>query len=70
MVGNTIILDNVSELEAKYTERYLIRQYKIHNLSYNITDGGDGALGAGHTHTGWHHSTESKLKVEKVFFQE
>ena len=62
---HTIILDNVSELEAKYTERYLIRWYKIHNLSYNITDGGDGALGAGHTHTGWHHSTESKRKMSE-----
>lgn len=24
---------------------------------------GDGALGAGHTHTGWHHSTESLKKI-------
>lgn len=62
---HTIILDNVSEIEAKYTERYLIRWYKIHNLSYNITDGGDGALGAGYTHTGWHHSTESKRKMSE-----
>lgn len=48
-----IILENVSESEAKYTERYLIRWYKIHNISYNITDGGEGMLG---------HRIESQLK--------
>lgn len=58
-----IVLEGVSEEEAKYTEKYLIRWYKIHHASYNITDGGDGALGAGYTHTGWHHSIESKIKM-------
>lgn len=40
-----IILEHISELEAKYTERYLIKWYKLHNISYNITDGGEGMLG-------------------------
>ena len=62
---HVIILNNISELEAKYTERHLIRWYKIHKLSYNITDGGDGALGAGYTHSGWHHSAESKRKMSE-----
>lgn len=48
-----IILENVLESEAKYTERYLIRWYKLHKISYNITDGGEGMLG---------HRIESVLK--------
>lgn len=48
-----IILENVAESEAKYTERYLIRWYKLHKISYNITDGGEGMLG---------HRIESVLK--------
>ena len=45
---HTIVLENVSKSEAIYAEKYLIRWYKIHNLSYNITDGGDGVLGHSH----------------------
>lgn len=40
-----IILDKVSKSEACYAERHLIRWYKMHKLSYNITDGGGGTLG-------------------------
>lgn len=40
-----IILEGISESHAKYTEKYLIKWYKTHNMSYNITDGGDGLLG-------------------------
>lgn len=40
-IKHEILLQNISKEEAKYSERYLIRWYKIHNLSYNITDGGD-----------------------------
>lgn len=36
-----ILLTNISKEEAKYAEKYLIRWYKIHKISYNITDGGD-----------------------------
>ena len=45
---HTVVLENVSKSEAIYAEKYLIRWYKIHNLSYNITDGGDGVLGHSH----------------------
>lgn len=37
-----IILEGISKSEADYAEKYLIRWYKIHNLSYNTTDGGEG----------------------------
>ena len=40
-----IILDGQTEKAAKYTEKYLIRWYKIHHISYNTTDGGDGFAG-------------------------
>lgn len=43
-----VVLENVSKSEAIYAEKYLIRWYKTHNLSYNITDGGDGVLGHSH----------------------
>lgn len=42
---HNIILENVSKSEADYAEKYLIRWYKIHGLSYNITDGGEGCCG-------------------------
>ena len=40
-----IILENISKSEADYAEKYLIRWYKIHGISYNITEGGEGTLG-------------------------
>ena len=40
-----VILEGISKSEADYAEKYLIRWYKIHGLSYNITDGGEGSLG-------------------------
>lgn len=40
-----IILEGISKSEANYAEKYLIRWYKIHNLSYNISDGGEGTTG-------------------------
>lgn len=36
-----VVLSNISKSEAIYTEKYLIRWYKSHNMSYNITDGGE-----------------------------
>lgn len=48
-IEHTIVLDGVSKSEAEYAEKYLIRWYKTHGLSYNITDGGDGGLGTKHT---------------------
>lgn len=44
-ITHEILLDNCSKEEAIYAEKYLIRWYKIHGLSYNITDGGEGREG-------------------------
>ena len=35
-IKHEIILSGVTKSEAIYTEKYLIRWYKIHKLSYNI----------------------------------
>lgn len=40
-----IVLEGISKSEADYTEKYLIKWYKLHNMSYNVTDGGDGVVG-------------------------
>lgn len=37
-----VILEGISKSKADYSEKYLIKWYKLHNLSYNITDGGEG----------------------------
>ena len=44
-IEHEVILEGISKSEAIYAEQYLIRWYKIHNTSYNITDGGEGVLG-------------------------
>lgn len=36
-----ILLKDRTESEAKYAERYLIKWYKLHNICYNISEGGD-----------------------------
>lgn len=55
-IKHEILLEGVSESEAKYAEKYLIRWYKMQGISYNLTDGGDGWLGH-------HHTDESKYKM-------
>lgn len=40
-----LILSDISFEEACYAEKYLIKWYKIHNQSYNISDGGEGTPG-------------------------
>ena len=40
-----IILEGVSKNEANYAEKYLIKWYKLHKMSYNMTDGGEGTCG-------------------------
>lgn len=58
-----VLLEDISKSEAIYAEKYLIRWYKMHNLSYNITDGGDGTVG----HPAWNKgipcSEETKRKI-------
>lgn len=44
-IVHDIILSGVSKSEAIYTERYLIKWYKLHGISYNITDGGESTKG-------------------------
>lgn len=43
-----ILFTDLGELQAKLIERSFIRFYKNQNLSYNVTDGGDGVLGVKH----------------------
>lgn len=40
-----ILLEGISKSEADYAEKYLIKWYKLHNISYNVTDGGEGGCG-------------------------
>lgn len=40
-----VILEDIPKSEADYTEKYLIKWYKLHDMSYNITDGGEGTHG-------------------------
>lgn len=62
-ITHEILLKNISEDEAKYAEKYLIKWYKIHNLSYNITDGGDGCVGIEPWNKGIPCSEEVKKKI-------
>lgn len=51
-----VILDGITKAEAVYAEKYLIRWYKLHNISYNITDGGESTAG-------FHMPEEAKRKI-------
>lgn len=44
-IQHEVLLEGISKKEAEYAERYLIKWYKTHNMSYNITEGGEGTLG-------------------------
>lgn len=44
-IKHEILLEGIQKSEAVYAEKYLIKWYKIHNKSYNLTDGGDGISG-------------------------
>lgn len=65
-IKHDIILENISQSEAYYTEKYLIRWYKLHKISYNITDGGEGALGVTAWNKGIPCSEETKRKIGKA----
>lgn len=58
---HNILLENQPESAAKYAEKYLIRWYKMHKMSYNITDGGEGTLGLSHSM-----SQELREKLSKI----
>lgn len=55
-----VILKNISKSEADYAEKYLIRWYKIHGMSYNCTEGGEGTCGIHRTY-----SLEEKEKIKE-----
>lgn len=58
-IKHEVILQGIDKEHAVYTEKYLIKWYKIHNICYNITDGGDGTFGK-------KTSEETKLKIGKA----
>ena len=62
-IKHEVLLKNISESEAKYAEQYLIRWYKIHHISYNVTDGGDGCVGREPWNKGVPCSDETKKKI-------
>lgn len=53
-----ILFENINELTAKETEKYLISKYNTCNVNYgyNISFGGDGTYG-------YHHTDETKEKI-------
>lgn len=53
-----VVLEGVTKSEAIYAEKYLIKWYKLHNLSYNITDGGEST-------TGFHMPEDAKRKISQ-----
>lgn len=55
-----IVLENITKSEADYAEKYLIKWYKLHNMSYNCTDGGEGTCGIHRTYT-----KEEKKKISE-----
>lgn len=73
-IKHEIILEKVSKSEANYAEKYLIKWYKLHNISYNITDGGEGTSGRilseetkrkiSDAHKGMTLSEETKAKIK------
>ena len=50
-IKHQILFTNLTEERAKNLEKDLIRHYKNSEISYNITDGGDGHLGCNWTPT-------------------
>ena len=52
-----ILLEGISKEHAAYAETYLIKWYKLHNMSYNIADGGQGGNGK--------HTPETLEKIVK-----
>lgn len=64
-IKHEIILENLCQSEAFYAEKYLIKWYKLHKLSYNITDGGEGTLGVPAWNKGksWSDEVKKKFKI-------
>lgn len=62
---HTILFENLSEDEAKAKEIELISTYKRLNISYNISNGGDGVTGIPGSMTGKKHKDQTKLLISK-----
>lgn len=60
-----IIQDGLNKQEACDMEKELIAYYKAHNISYNITDGGEGFCGK-HTDEHNRHKIESRIANNDV----
>ena len=58
-IKHEVLLEDIDKNHAVYAEKYLIRWYKMHNICYNLTDGGDGV-------SGMKMSEETKLKISKA----
>ena len=76
-IVHEILYSNLTKEEAVLQEQTLIAYYKNLGISYNITDGGEGALGCkknftnewrhklSKAHIGLHHSDATKDKMSK-----
>ena len=53
-----VLLDKITKSEAVYAEKYLIKWYKLHNISYNITDGGEST-------TGFHMPEDARKRISQ-----
>jgi hypothetical protein len=58
-IVHRIVASELTFKEASDMEKFLIRKYKSEERSYNITDGGEGALGT-------HHTDATKDKLRKL----
>lgn len=58
---HSILLEGLTEEQAKKEEQKLIRKNKRLGISYNITDGGDGNVG-------WKMSDETREKIAKAHY--
>lgn len=64
-IKHEIVLSDISKSEACYAEKYLVKWYKLHNISYNLSDGGEGVTGC--SHAAWNRgmpcAEETKKKI-------
>lgn len=66
-----MLFENLNDISAKLIEIDLIYYYKSINMSYNLTDGGQGQLGvhkygSDNPFYGHHQSEEVKIKISNI----
>lgn len=69
-IQHEILFSDLEEEEAKETEKRLIRVYKEQNVSYNITDGGEGHLGCSWTPTVYTRTIWSTQRKDRKLSEE